>query len=53
MNLHNFSEEEAEEILARERQRRELANERREHEYYTGEREPNDADGVITMRDLQ
>lgn len=53
MNLHGFSDDEAEEILSRERQRREITQEQIDWEIYTGERDATDADGVQTMRDFQ
>ena len=59
MSLHGtlhslgFSEDEAEEILVRERQRIDLVQEEIQHQIWTGEREVTDGDSVQTMRDMQ
>lgn len=53
INTFGFDDEQAEEILRRERERIDFVQAELNRQYWTGERDPNDADGVQTMRDFQ
>lgn len=53
MNLNGFDIKEAEEILQRERERADLVQQELQRRIYRGEVEATDAEGVVTMRDLQ